>query len=245
MLFSFDYHVSGTPQVSSFLALAASAAAASALTSVSGDGDGPEGSVGDDTTSSAVSDDHVTPSSAWSPPPDMAEAFMSQVGLDPDAWEESKRLGPSTVAVVHGWTSANFGFRPIRRDPSLHAPFEKFAKDNKPLYDFVLSLLGSSLAVAHASSHAASFVEEFLKTLPMVLEGRYWSQFCVKVEQAFAADVLFPLRDSTHCLAGSVGKAIAAIRAGVFKQADAAVQPVLWSSPPSAGFFFSDPSSQV
>ena len=65
------------------------------------------------------------------------------------------------------------------------------------------------------------------------------------MEHAFTADILFPLCDSTHCLAGSVGRAIAAIRAGVLKHADAAVQPVLRSSPPSAGFFFGDPSSQV
>ena len=194
----------------------------------------------------AVTDDHVvTPSSTWSPPPDMAEAFMSQVGLDPDAWEESKCLGPLRVAVVSRWTAVSSGFRPIRRNPSLHAPFNKFAKDNKPLYDFVFSLLGSSLAVARATSHVASFVEEFLKKLPMVFEGLHWFQFCIEVEHAFAADILFPLRDSTHCLAGSVGKAIAAIHTGVVKNAGEAIQPVLRSSPPSGGFFFGDPSSQV
>ena len=61
----------------------------------------------------------------------------------PTHGKKSKRLGPSTVAIVRRWTAANSGFRPIRCDPSLHAPFEKFARDNKPLYDLVLSLLGS------------------------------------------------------------------------------------------------------
>ena len=159
MLISFDYHVyhvSGTPRVSSFLA---PAAPASALTGVSGDGDGPESTIGDDAASLLVTDDHfVSPSSSWSPPPDMAQAFMSQVGLDPDTWEKSKRLGPSTLAIVRRWTAAASGFRPIRHDPSLHTPFDKFAKEIKPLYDFVFSSLGSFLAAAHASSHAAAFI---------------------------------------------------------------------------------------
>ena len=144
----------------------------------------------------------------------MADVFMSQVGLNPDTWEESKRLGPSTVPVVCRWTAPDSGFRPFRRVPSLHAPFEKFAKDNKPLYDFALSSLGSSLAVAHPSLHAAAFIGEFLQRLPTVLEGPYWAQFCIDEEHAFAADVIFPLRDAACCLAGSVGRSITAVRSG-------------------------------
>ena len=41
--------------------------------------------VGDDATTSAGMDDDVTPPSSCSPP-DMADAFMSQVGLNPDMW---------------------------------------------------------------------------------------------------------------------------------------------------------------
>ena len=167
---------------------------------------------------------------------------MFQVSLDPDAWEESKRLGPSTVSVVRRWTAAASKFHPIRR---LHAPFDKFAKENKPLYDFVFASLGLSLAAAHASSHAAAFIEEFVRKLSTILEGPFWSQFCADVKHAFNADVIFPLRNSTHCMAGSVGKAITAIRSGVIKNVGEAVQPVLRSSPPADGFFFGDPSSQV
>ena len=45
-----------------------------------------------------------------------------------------------------------------------------------------------------------------------------------------------------HCLAGSVGRSITAVCAGIVKHADAVVQPVFRSSLPSAGFFFGDPS---
>ena len=57
------------------------------------------------------------PPSAWSPPPNMAKAFMYQVGLDPDTWEESKRLGPSTVSVVRCWTF-RLSPHPLRSKPS-------------------------------------------------------------------------------------------------------------------------------
>ena len=122
---------------------------------------------------------------------------MAQADLDPDAWEESKRLGPSTTSVVRRWNAPTSGFCPIRRDPSLHAPFDKFAKVNEPLYAFVLASLGSSLASAHATSHAIPFIEIFLKHLPTVLEGAHWAQFCADVELAFNADVVFPLCDSS------------------------------------------------
>ena len=94
-------------------------------------------------------------------------------------------------------------------------------------------------------SHAAAFIEEFVRKLPTVLEETFWSQFRSEVEHAFNADVIFPLRDSTHCMASSVGKAITAIRTGVVKSAGEAIQLVLRSSPPAGGFFFGDPSSQV
>ena len=127
--------------------------------------------IDDDATTVMTDDQDGVPLSTWSPPPTLAAAFMAQVGIDPDAWEESKRLGPSTTSVVRRWTSSSSGFGPIRRDPSLHAPFNKFAKENKPLFDFVLATLGSSLASAHAISHAAAFIEEFIKHLPTVLDG--------------------------------------------------------------------------
>ena len=95
------YHVSGTSRVSSFLALAAPAAAADAMTDVYGDGAGPSSSIGDDTASVTVTDDHVVaPLSTWSLPSTIATAFMARVGINPNAWEDSKRLGPSTTSVV-------------------------------------------------------------------------------------------------------------------------------------------------
>ena len=105
------------------------------------------------------------------------------------------------------------------------------------------SSLGSSLAIAHASLHAAAFIGEFLQRLPTALEGPYWAQFCVNVEHAFAADVIFPLHDITCCLACSVSRSITAVCSGVVKHAEVAIQLVRWSLPLSAGFFFGDPVS--
>ena len=98
-----------------------------------------------------------------------------------------------------------FASEPLRTPASIlsgaiqvfYAPFKEFAKDNKPLYDFALSSMGSSLAAAHFSLHAAAFIEEFLQRLPTVLQGPYWAKWCGDVAQAFQADVLLPLRDST------------------------------------------------
>ena len=169
---------------------------------------------------------------------------MSQVGIYPDKWGESKRVGPSMVPVVRQ-NAPDSSFHPFRRNPSLHVPFKKFAKDNKPLYDFALSSMGWSLAAAHSSLHAAALIKEFLQRLPTVLEGPYWAKWCVNVAQALKIVVLLPFCDSAGCLSGSVGSSVTAIRTGVVKSAEVAIQPVLRTSPPSAGFFFGDPVAQV
>ena len=89
--------------------------------------------------------------------------------------------------------------------------------------------------------HTAAFIKEFLRKRPKILEGPFWAQLCADVEHDFNTDVIFPLRDSTHCMAGAVGKAITAIRSGVIKNPGEAVQLVLRTSPPADGFFFGDP----
>ena len=109
------------PRISPIFASAADAAAADVPTNVFGDG--LEDSHGDGASTSAVVDEDVSPPSSWSPSPDMASTFMSQVGINPDMWGESKRLGPSTVPVVRLWTASDSGFCPFQRDPSLYAPF--------------------------------------------------------------------------------------------------------------------------
>ena len=114
----------------------------------------------------AVMDNDVTPPSSWYPPVDMVSTFNSLVGISSDTWGETKRLGLSTTSIVRRWTAPDSGFGPFRRDPSLHVSFEKFAKDNKPFYDFAISTMGSSYAAAHSLMHAAAFVEEFLQRLP-------------------------------------------------------------------------------
>ena len=58
-------------------------------------------------------------------------------------------------------------------------------------------------------------------------------------------NVVFPLRDSAYCMAGVSAKSVATIRAGVAKHANDAVSSVLRSAPPSSGFFFGNPSSEV
>ena len=88
------------------------------------------------------------------------------------------------------------GFVPSASIQAFRRPSRSFPKIINP-FDFVLASLGSSLAVAHASSHVTAFIEEFLKKLPSVLKGQYWAQFCVEEEHAFAADVIFPLRDAS------------------------------------------------
>ena len=60
----------------------AAALVADVLTSVNGDGDGPGDSDGGDAADAEEADnDDASPASAWSPPPDMADIFMSQVRL--------------------------------------------------------------------------------------------------------------------------------------------------------------------
>ena len=75
-----------------------------------------------------------------------------------------------TVPVVRRWTAADSGFCPFRRYPSLHGPLEKFAKD-KPLYDFVLSSLGSSLAVAKCLIARGGFRRGVSEEAPFVASG--------------------------------------------------------------------------
>ena len=225
-------------------ATATDAAASDFQTDVIGDGVGLEDEYGEGALTLAVVDEDVTLPSSWAPPPDMVSTFDSLVGISLDTWGESYCLRLSTTSVVRHWTAPDSGFRLFRRDPSLHVPFEKFAKD-KPFYDFGLSTMGSSFAAAHSSMHAAAFIEEFLQRLPTVLEGPFWAKWCVDVAHAFQADVLLPLRDSARCSSGSVGSSVMAVKTMVVKSAEVAIQPVLRTSPPSAGYFFGDPATQV
>ena len=199
-----------------------------------------------DTASVRTVDDHtVSPITGWMPPTDIASNFLQLVGMDSDVWEDSKRLGPSTTNVVKRWTTPSSGFRPIRRDPSLLAPFDKFAKEQKPLYDFAMAAIGSSFASAHATSHATAWLEMLMEWLPTVLVGNGWEGFVENLASNLKDNVLFPLRDSAHCMAGVSAKSITTIRAGVSKHAGEAVSSVLRSAAPSGGFFFGNPSSEV
>ena len=152
-----------------------------------------------------------------------------------------KRLGLYTTSMVFQWTAPDSGYRPFRRDPSLNMPFDKFAKDNRLFYKFALSTMGSSYAAAHLLMHAAAFVEEFPQHLPTVVEGPNWAKWCVDVASSFQANILLPLKDSVCYSSGSVGSSVMAVRTGVIKSAEVAIQPILRTSPPSAGFFFGDP----
>ena len=64
-------------------------------------------------------------------------------------------------------------------------------------------------------------------------------------ECAISTDVLLPLWDVSHSLASAIGRSVVTFCTGIVKHADTAVQPVLRSSPPAAGFFFGDPAAQV
>ena len=147
--------------------------------------------------------------------------------------------------MVCQWTAPDSGYRPFRRDPSLNMPFDKFAKDNRLFYKFALSTMGSSYAAAHLLMHAAAFVEEFPQHLPTVVEGPNWAKWCVDVASSFQANILLPLKDSVCYSSGSVGSSVMAVRTGVIKSAEVAIQPILRTSPPSAGYFFGNPVTQV
>ena len=237
----------GTPRVNPFAAPDAPASAAQAPIDVIGDGADHDAasSVGDSASVQAVDDNTVSPFTGWEPSADIATKFMELVGMDSDVWEESKRLGPSTTNVVKRWTAPASGFRPIRRDPSLLAPFDKFAKENKPLYDFAMTAIGSSFASAHATSHASAWLEMILGWLPTVWTGNGWEEFVENLSSGIRDNVLFPLRDSAHCMAGISAKSITTVRSGVSKNAGEAVSAVLRTAAPSDGFFFGNPSSEV
>ena len=80
-LLTWSFMFPGMPRTSSFLPPAA-APVADVLTGIIGDG--PRDGDGDDAVDAEVDDADASPTSAWSPPPDMADIFMSQVGLSPD-----------------------------------------------------------------------------------------------------------------------------------------------------------------
>ena len=184
------------PRISSLLA---AAPVVDVPTGVNGDADGPGDNDGDD-TADADEVDYAEASSvsAWYPPSNMAD--MSQVGLSSDSWEESKRLGPSTVPVLR-WTAPASGFRPLHRDPCLHAAIKKLNKDNNPLYDLAFSSLNSSLAATHATSYAAAFIRKFVRNLSSSSPIRPWCRSAWKLN-AISTDVLLPLCDVSRSLAG-------------------------------------------
>ena len=222
----------GTPRV--IPSAAPDAPASATLASIDDDAD-HDG----DTASVRTVDDHtVSPITGWMPPTDIASNFLQLVGMDSDVWEDSKRLGPSTANVVKRWTAPASGFRPIRRDPSLLAPFDKFAKENKPLHDFAMTAMGSAFASAHATSHAVAWLEMILAWLPTVWSGNGWEEFVDGLSSGIRDNVLFPLRDSAHCMAGISAKSITTVRSGVVKNSGEAVSAVLRTAAPSDSFFF-------
>ena len=184
----------GMPRISSFLP-PASAPVADVPTGVNGDGPGDN----DEADAEDEDDADASPVSAWSPQPDFAEVFKSLVGLSSDTWEESKHLGPNVMPLLCRWSTPDSGFRPLRRDPCLHTVFEKFAKDNQPLYDFALTSTAMSITAAHATSHVAAFIGEFIQNLSFLPESA-WESYCVEAERAISTDVLLPLRDVSWSL---------------------------------------------
>ena len=106
------------------------------------------------------------------------------------SWEESMSWAHN---CAHCSQVDRLGFRPLCCNPCLHAAFKNLNKDNKPLYDLTFSSL-NSLAAAHAESHAAAFIPEFVRNLSSVLHDSPWVSFCVEAEWAVFTDVL-PLCD--------------------------------------------------
>ena len=231
-----SFHLTGTPRISSFISPASEA----------GDGAVDE----DDDGVYAAEDEEEAPDSSspssWSPPPDLADLWHALVGLaSPETWEESRRLGPAVNNLLRRWSASDSGFRPFRRDPCLHAAFEKLSKESKSFLDFTFSAMQASCASAHAVSHASAYIDEFVRSLSAILPEERWTAFCADAERAINIDVLTPLHDASRGLAHIFGRSVSTVRAGVVRHADSAVQPVLKSSPPSSGFFFGDPSAQV
>ena len=229
-------------------------AAEDALNAIGNDDDSVHGFLsvedGDDAVDGKADGEEEEDSSAshssWTPPSDLADIWESLVGIAPsDSWEESKRLGPTISAISLRWSTLDSRFRPLRKDPCLHAQFEKLSKENKSFMDFAFSSMAASTAAAHAVSHAAAYMEEFVRNLSSVLPDPVWASFCENAEKAVTADAILPLRDASRGLAHNFGRAVSFVRSGVIRHSDAAIQPVLRSSPPSSGFFFGDPAAQV
>ena len=231
-----SFRLLGTHRISSLVSPASEA------------GDDAVNDVDDDEVRVVEDEDEETPASpsSWSPPSDLADLWLTLVGLSsPDSWEESRRLGPPVNNLLRRWSAADSGFRPFRRDPCLHAAFEKLSKESKSFLDFCFSAMQASCASAHAVSHASAYIDEFVRSLSAILPEARWTAFCEDAERAIKLDVLTPLHDASRGLAHIFGRSVTTIRSGVVRHADSAVQPVLKSSPPSSGFFFGDPSAQV
>jgi len=176
----------------------------------------------------------------------LADNWKSLVGLSSsDVWEPSKRLGPHVSGVIRRWGAPDSGFSSFRRDPCLHATFDKFSKDTKPFLDLAFSSMAASSAAAHALSHASAYVDEFVRNLASVSLDPAWAPFCADAEKAISDNALLPLCDASRCLANVYGRSTSTIRAGVIRHADSSIQSVLRSSPPSSEYFFGDPAAQV
>ena len=170
------------PRVTPFLRPASSTPAVGVDVASFGDGDDDDGDDvrhGEDVA--VVDEDGVSsasPLSSWSPPSDMADSWRSLVGLSsPSAWGASTRLGPSVSGLVRRWCSPDSGFRPLRRDPCLHAAFEELSTESTALLEFAFSSMSASSAAAHALSHASAFIGEFVRRLASVSA---WASFCIE-----------------------------------------------------------------
>ena len=243
----------GMPWVTPFLPPASSSAAVGVNVASSGDGDDDDDDDGDDVRNgedvAVVDEDSVSsasPLSSWLPPSNMADSWRSLVGLSsPSVWRESTRLGPSVSGLVRRWCSPDSGFRPLRRDPCLHAAFEELLTESTALLEFAFLSMTASSAAAHALSHTSAFIGAFVRRLASFSPNPAWASFCEEAESAISNDALLPLRDASRCLAHVFGLATSAIRAGVIRHADSSIQPILRTSPPSSEFFFGDPAAQV
>ena len=208
-----------------------------------------DGHTDDDDDSDADNDDHTPDRSDWSPPSDLSDIFQTLAGIQsPHAWSESGRLGPNIKSLLKFWAAPASGFGAPQRDTCLHPAYDKLTKECKAFVDHAFACVAASSAAAHAVSHASAYMLRFVKNLPGLFEDDDhpgWSSFCTKAETAVTAHAISPLQDASKFLAHMVGRGVSTIRAGTIRNAAAAVQPVLRSSPLTADFFFGDPAVQV
>lgn len=174
----------------------------------------------------------------------VASSFASLLGLS--AVEIPTRYGPSAARQTKRWSgSAPAVFRPPHRDTCLLAAFEQFNRNEKALMDSLSSAMTASGAASYAILTASTFIDGFISNMRGLFDFPQWPAFCDETSKAFKDYALSPLQDATTILASHFGRSLSGVRAGVIRQAENSISPILRASPPANSFYFGNPSAAV